>query len=104
MSTLNARANQAYQALVAELEAEDQVLEFSTTQGAFEEGWETGYKAADQEWRTPSALEIEAAAHALFADNEVGEWEDGNLDTLLRYRRAAKIVLESYTAVQWVLS
>jgi hypothetical protein len=49
MTTLNARANQAYQALIDELEAEDQVLGFSTTQGAFKEGWETGYKQARSE-------------------------------------------------------
>lgn len=93
VTTLNARANQAW-AEYAEQNAEV-MPEF--TQEAFEEGWETGYKTADAEWSTPSALEIEAAAHALYADNEVGDWEDGNLDTLLQYRRAARIVLESYT-------
>lgn len=38
---------------------------------------------------------VEKAAHAMYADNEVGEWEDGHLDTLLQYRRAARIALEA---------
>lgn len=95
MTTLNARANQAW--AESAWDPTEVNYAFEHQRAAFEEGWETGYKTADQEWRTPSALEIEAAAHALYADNEVGEWEDGNLDTLLQYRRAAKVVLESYT-------
>ena len=59
MTTLNARAGAAYQALVAELEAEDQVLEFSSSQGAFEEGWETGYKTAVREVSKQIADEIQ---------------------------------------------
>lgn len=60
MTTLNARANQAYQALIAELATEDQVLEFSTSQGAFEEGWETGYKTARAEFTEALAKEYAA--------------------------------------------
>lgn len=44
MTTLNARANQAWRDMEAELEREDYVPNFTSEQDAWEEGWETGYK------------------------------------------------------------
>lgn len=47
MTTLNARANQAYHALVEE--AGEDWMGFDHQRDAFEEGWETGYKAAAED-------------------------------------------------------
>lgn len=98
MTTLNARANQAWR-LKCEAEGWDPNPFYNQSE-AFEEGWETGYKTAVAEIMPPTVEEIERVAHALYADTEVGEWEDGNLDTLLQYRRAARIALESYTGCE----
>jgi hypothetical protein len=49
MTTLNARANQAYHDLIAKYESENtdhQWPGFDDDPHAFEEGWEIGYKAA----------------------------------------------------------
>lgn len=47
MTTLNARANQAWRA-AAEQKEHDETW-FMGEEGAFEEGWETGYKTAARE-------------------------------------------------------
>lgn len=100
-ATLNTRANSlAARANQAWIEARDPDTGFSPfahQRHAFEEGWETGYKAAVAEIVPPTVEEVERVAHALYADNEVGEWEYGELDTLLQYRRAARVALEAYT-------
>ena len=49
MTTLNARANQAYRDMEAELERDDCVPNFVSEQDAYEEGWESGYATAAQE-------------------------------------------------------
>ena len=46
MTTLNARASQAYEAMEAELAQDDCAVWFTSERDAFEDGWETGYKAA----------------------------------------------------------
>lgn len=91
MTTLNARANQAWH------ESGEGWLYSEKERECFEEGWETGYKAALDEPHSPTIQEVERVAHALYADTEVGEWEDGRLSTLLLYRRAAQVALEAYT-------
>jgi hypothetical protein len=54
MTTLNARANQAYHDLISKYESDNtdhQWPGFDDDPHAFEEGWETGYKARDEEIR-----------------------------------------------------
>lgn len=46
MTTLNARASQAYEALEAELAQDDCAVWFTSERDAFEDGWANGYKAA----------------------------------------------------------
>ena len=49
MTTLNARANQAWRDMEAELEQDDCVPNFVSEQDAWEDGWETGHKAAAED-------------------------------------------------------
>lgn len=64
MTTLNARANQAWQDMEDELNEDDCVPNFVSEQDAWEEGWETGYKTA----RAEVAEEIAKALEAIPAD------------------------------------
>lgn len=52
MTTSNARANQAYHALVDE--AGENWMGFSHQRDAFEEGWEIGYKARTADLLSPA--------------------------------------------------
>jgi len=87
MTTLNARANQAYREYV---QNQDPDLRFFLgEQHAFEEGWETGYKTAAEETR----FEIErltATIHevARMLRDEAFETVDGN--TTAKLKRIAR--------------
>lgn len=60
MTTLNARANQAYHAIIEE--AGENWMGFSHQRDAFEEGWATGYKAKTAEMTSPAVQDRLAQA------------------------------------------
>ena len=66
MTTLNARANQAYHALVEE--SGEDWHGFDHQRDAFEEGWATGYKTAEVDMN----VDLEAAAPLLGPRPQVG--------------------------------
>lgn len=94
MTTLNARANQAWQ------EAEF----FASEQAAFEEGWETGYKAAQAEAAAPH-LEpagdggLREALKELVADRQ---FEDGSPTGVLILPEDVQYLLAAHPATHAV--
>lgn len=75
MTTLNARANQAYHAVVEE--AGENWMGFSHQRAAFEEGWEIGYKTgqADEAKRVAAVLRSAVAGIEVLGGSE--HWKHG---------------------------
>lgn len=101
MSTLNARANQAWIDEVAD-EPTDDNAGFSHQRAAFEEGWETGYKTAAAEAGSPAPLDrstaLDAAAKARYyenADYDTPPWEEMSEDSHESWRSEVRVAVDA---------